>query len=367
MRVPVGNLKLLGLSGGDLATTAPIVSAEKEVQPKPLRCLILANAKAGSVRSLRTRLLLFGSRCWQKMLFKREPVDCDSQPECVPMLARCASTCGIEAHVEVIPAPHQIPERIRTAEHQGYDVVVAAGGDGTVHSIAQGMVHSNLRMGIIPMGTANNIARVLGLPLKMEDAMAVLASGEVHNIDVGRVAGTYFLEAAGVGLFADAFAAFGKDEPRKWQVFRLLKVLGPMLWNPPIRNLELKLDGVAEKDAAIWIAVSNSSYIGDNMPLAPEASLEDGQFDVIIVGAMDRVELLQFGIALARGKHLSLPKVRGARAKIISIERVHRGHRALPVHADAEIVGFTPTLLETLRGAIQMIVPQPEDAVPITP
>jgi diacylglycerol kinase family enzyme len=207
------------------------------------------------------------------------------------------------------------------------------------------------------MGTANNIARVLGLPLDLEGAMNVIAQGNVKSIDVGRVSGQYFLEAAGVGLFADAFAAFGKDEPRKWQVIRLLKVLGPMLWNPPIRNLELKLDGVAEKDAAIWIAVSNSAYIGDNMRLAPDASLEDGQFDVIIVGAMDRIELLHFGLALARGKHLGLPKVRGARAKAISIERVHRGHRALPVHADAEIVGFTPTLLETVPGAIQVFAP----------
>ena len=324
---------------------------------QPHRCLILANAKAGSTRSLRDKMAGFGLSLWRRATFQKERAHCDDVPECVPLLARAASASGIEAHVESIPPQHQIPERVRAAEQQGFDTIVAAGGDGTVHSLAQGMVNSRLRMGIIPMGTANNVARVLRLPMEMEEAMGVIARSKVMKIDAGRVAGRYFLEAAGVGLFADAFAAFGKEEPRKWQVFRNLRVLGPMMWNPPVRNLQLTLDGVAEKDAAVWIAVSNSSYIGDNMPVAPDASLEDGKFDVIIVGAMNRHELFQFTVALYRGRHLELPKVRRVRAKSISIQRVHRSHRPLPVHADAEIVAFTPTLLETVPGAIRMIVP----------
>ncbi len=333
---------------------------EMAVSPPPLRphrCLILANGKAGSIRTLRDKVTAVGLGVWRRATFQKEPIDCDQQPECIPVLAQAASTNGLEAHVESIPPPHQIPERVRAAEQQGFDTIVAAGGDGTVHSVAQGMVNSRLQMGIIPMGTANNVAHVLGLPMKVEEAMAVIARAKVQKIDVGRVSGRYFLEAAGVGLFADAFAAFGKDEPRKWQVLRNLRVLGPMLWNPPVRNLQLTLDGVAEKDAAVWIAVSNSSYIGDNMELAPDASMEDGKFDVIIVGAMARHELLQFTIALYRGKHLKLPKVRRVRAQSIAIERVHRSHRPLPVHADAEIVGFSPTLLETVPAAIRMVVP----------
>ena len=340
-----------------MTSRAPTESTESELIQRPKRCLVLANASAGGSRSLRTRLLAFVERCWRAVRIKREPTEIDVQPQCIPLLARCASACGIEAHVELIPPPHHIPERIRAAEHQGFDIVVAAGGDGTVHSVAQGMVHSSLSMGIIPMGTANNIARVLGLPLRMEDAMAVIARSKSRSIDVGRVAGQYFLEAAGVGLFADAFVAFGQEEPRKWQVFRLFRVLGPLFWNPMVRNLELRLDGVAEQDSAVWIAVSNSSYLGDNMPLAPDASLEDGEFDVIIVGAMNRQELFQFLWALFHGKHLALPKVRGVRAKSVGIQRVHHSHRPLPVHADAEIVAFTPALLETVPGAIKVIVP----------
>ena len=333
----------------EMPTAAPL--------SRPHRCLILANAKAGSIRTLHDKMTEFGLGLWRRVTFQKKPVICDEEPGCIPLLAQAASASGLEAHVESIPPPHQISERVRAAEQQGFDTVIAAGGDGTVHSLAQGMVNSRLQMGIIPMGTANNIARVLGLPLKVEEAMGVIARSKVRKIDVGRVAGRYFLEAAGVGLFADAFAAFGQEEPRKWQVIRILKVLGPMFWNPPVRNLQLTLDGVAEKDAAIWIAVSNSTYIGDNMPVAPGASLEDGQFDVVIVGAMNRQELAQFVASLYRGKHLDLPKVRRVRAKSIAIQRVHSSHRPLPVHADAEIVAFTPTLLETVPGAIRVIVP----------
>ena len=339
---------------------APTVMPELEPlqqSSRPHRCLILANAKAGSIVAPQQRVEGWLHQCWNRIIGHTEKVDCDLMPACMGMLAETASHVGLEANVEAVPAPDSLVERVRAAEKEGFDTIVAAGGDGTVHSVAQAMVNSSLRMGILPMGTANNVARVLRLPLDVTEAMKVIAEGHVRHIDVGRVAGKYFLEAAEVGLFADAFAAFGNDEPRKYQIFRLLKVLGPMFWNPPVRNLQLTLDGVVEKDEAIWIAVSNSAFIGDNMELAPGAKMEDGKFDVVIVGAMERHEVLQFALALHRGKHLELPKVRRVRASSVEIRRIHRSHRALPVHADAEIVGYTPTRLEVIAGSLRVLSP----------
>jgi YegS/Rv2252/BmrU family lipid kinase len=321
------------------------------------RCLILANARAGIIRSLRERLADLMRQGWNR-LRGESSLACGSPPGYMPFLAETATGSGIEACVEAVPLPHQLPARVRAAEQEGFDTVVAAGGDGTVHSVAQAMVHSSLCMGIIPMGTANNVARVLGLPLEVGMAMQVIATGQERRIDIGRVAGRFFLEAAGVGIFADTFVAFGKEEPRKYQIFRLLRILGPMFWNPPVRNLQLTLDGVAEKEQAIWIAVSNSAYIGDNIELAPGANLEDGQFDVIIVGAMNRRELLEFAIALYHGKHLDLPKVRRVCARTVEIRRIHRSHRPLPVHADAEIVAYTPTRMEVVPGALRVLIPR---------
>ncbi len=275
------------------------------------------------------------------------------------MLATAAAEAGLQANVESVPPPEQLPGLLRSAQAEGFDTIVAAGGDGTVHSIAQALVGSPLRLGVLPMGTANNVARMLGLPFDLAAALQVIASGLETQIDVGRVANTYFLEAAGVGLFADAFKAFGKDEPRKYQIGRLLRVIGPLFWNPPVRNLQLTLDGVVEKDQAIWISISNGAFLGDKMELAPGAHISDGKFDVIIVGAMNRGELLQFALALRKGRHLELPKVRRVHARTVEIRRIHRSHHSIPIHADAEIVAHTPALLEIVPGALRVLTPLP--------
>lgn len=322
----------------------------------PHRCLILANPKAGGI-SHREYL----SGWWQRCMSALGRKDPKAKEECVPetltMLAEAAAEAGLQANVEPVPPPERLADLVGSAQREGFDTIVAAGGDGTIHSVAQALVGSPLRLGILPMGTANNVARMLGLPFDLKEAFKVIVQGHETAIDVGRVADTYFLEAAGVGLFADAFEAFGGDEPRKYQIGRLIKVLGPMFWNPPIRNLQLTLDDMVEKDEAIWISVSNGAFIGDKMELAPGAHVSDGQFDVIIVGAMNRGELLQFAWALRQGRHLELPKVRRVHARSVEIRRVHRGHHPMPVHADAEIVAHTPARLEIVAGALRVLTP----------
>src|SRR5690242_20220870 len=107
--------------------TSPLV--EQPAATQPHRCLILANAKAGSIRTLKERLLETGLRYWHRLTFQAEPEHCDEPPQCIPLLAETASGCGIEAHVETIPPPERIAERCRSAEREGFDTVVAAGGD----------------------------------------------------------------------------------------------------------------------------------------------------------------------------------------------------------------------------------------------
>jgi diacylglycerol kinase (ATP) len=338
---------------GEIQTTA------SPLERPPRRCLILANPKAGGISS-REHLWGWTRRCLDALHRRRPDAAIECVPETLTMLAVAAAKAGIQANVEAVPPPEDLPGLIRSVQSEGFDTIVAAGGDGTIHSVAQALVGSPLRLGILPMGTANNVARMLGLPFDLPAAMKIIAEGQETRIDVGRVAHTYFLEAAGVGLFADAFAAFGKDEPRKNQIGRLLRVIGPLFWNPPVRNLQLTLDGVVEKDEAIWISISNGAFLGDKMELAPGAHISDGLFDVIIVGAMNRRELLQFAIALRQGRHLELPKVRRVHARTVELRRVHRSHHPLPIHADAEIVAYTPALLEIVPGALCVLTPVPK-------
>src|SRR4051812_18717529 len=91
---------------------------------RPHRCLILANAKAGQILSLFDRCSDFGQTLWRRFLNPSAPIECDEEQKCVPIPARTASASGRDAHVEETPPPHQIPERIRAAEVQGYDSIV---------------------------------------------------------------------------------------------------------------------------------------------------------------------------------------------------------------------------------------------------
>jgi diacylglycerol kinase (ATP) len=323
------------------------------------RCLILANVRAGTL--LRREYMAEGGMLGRWIRSRRRPISHDPPllPSSLPMLARMAAAAGLEADVEPVPAPAEIPQLVREAGKQGYDTIVAAGGDGTVRSVAQALVHSPLRLGILPLGTANNVAHALKIPFGLEAAMQALATGGETRIDVGWIGSEYFLEGAGVGLFADALQAFGAQEPRPYQVLRLLRVLGPIFWNLKKRTLALKIDGVEQLQDAIMVVVANGAYLGEGVPLAPNAALTDGLFDVVIIGAMTRMEMLRFALAAPRGQHLNLPGVRVTQAQTVEIRRIHSAHRPLPVHADDHIAAHTPVRMDVLPGVLRVILPSP--------
>ncbi len=269
--------------------------------------------------------------------------------DCLQYLQAAVERVGLNAQVQAVPPPEALPAAIRAGQRAGYDTIVAAGGDGTVRTVAQGLVGTPLRLGILPMGTDNNFARALGLPFALE--------GRERRVDVGRIGGEYFLEAAGVGLFADAIQAFGPREPRRYEVLRVVKVLAPLYWCLRARRLVLTLDGVRQEEEAVMVTAANSAYLGAGMALAPGASLSDGLLDVVILGALCRWELLRFGRALLRGSHLELPKVRRVQAKTVEIRSKWRLGRPLPVHADDHIAGHTPARLEVVPQALRVLVP----------
>ena len=154
-------------------------------------------------------------------------------------------------------------------------------------------------------------------------------------------------------------ALLGKEELRPYQIRRIVRVAAPLWLNLSARTLKLTLDGIAQSEEAVLVAVSNGAYLGEGMPIAPDARLNDGLFDVVIVGPMTRRELPKFARALWNGSHLSLPNVRVAQAQRVEIRRVDGRLRPLHVHADDRIVGETPAHFEVLCGALRIFAPAP--------
>lgn len=265
---------------------------------------------------------------------------------------------GLDARVETAPAPAQLRSRLQTVASEGFDTVVAAGGDGTVRPMAQALVTSPLQFGILPVGTANNFAHSLGIPLTLEGGLQVLRDGRPQKVDVGRMGPEYFTEAAGIGLFANLIAAFGPSGPSVAQWLKCLRIVGPMFWNPPGYHLKLVLDGVPYEKDVTMVSVCNSNFLGKRWLIAPEALLNDGLFDVVIVGALSRGELLGFLTSVLRGRDLTFSKVTLVRAKTVEISRVREGRRPLPVHTDDHIGTHLPARLEVVPGGLTVIAVQ---------
>ena len=326
-------------------------------------CLILANPKAGAL-SRYERLARLRAKLSSEIGFLPPPKSEWAVPASLELLTEAAQRAGVIAAVEVAPPFPELAQRLHRASREGIDTVVAVGGDGTARAFAQTLLQyelaDRLALGILPLGTANNVAHSLNIPFDLDGAMRVLAEGSEQSIDVGKVGDDCFLEAAGIGLFADALHGFGDEEPRAWQIRRLLNVLGPLFWNPRARTLQITLDNQLERDEAILVTVANGPYLGEGFALAPNASLTDGLFNVIIVGALSRSELFAFARAVLRGTHLELSHVRRVQAQRVEIRRVHRSHRPLPVHADDHIAAYTPATITLVPHALRVLVPPSE-------
>lgn len=239
--------------------------------------------------------------------------------------------------------------RISDAIEHGVTTIVAAGGDGTVRSIAFQLLGRDVALGILPLGTAMNVARSLGIPLDLDGAAAVLAAGHVRPMDVGEVRGQPFLEIASIGLGAEVLAgATHVSEGRLHVAFDLVRTA----LRYRRTRVRLQLDGREVRSRALSIAVANGRFTGRGLELAPDASLDDGRFDVLVFEGFGPIGL---GVHLARvllGRKRD-ERIRRYRAATVRIS----SHRPLPVRADSQDLGSTPASLVTRRAALRVIGP----------
>jgi diacylglycerol kinase (ATP) len=271
---------------------------------------------------------------------------------------------GIHADIAETEYPRHATELAKAAIKEGYDVVIACGGDGTVGEVATGLIGSKVTLGILPLGSANNVARMMHVPFVLEEAAKLLRLGEVRDVDVGRCNGSYFLETAGVGLDAALFPILNRVD--KGEYVRLIDAARTLLRFRP-RSVTLLLDGRAIRSRALVVLVANGPYWGYNIPLAPEAKVDDRKFDVVVFRNFSKTDFLRHVIAsiFARGaipdaatahgrnRRIRNPNIRTYRAKRVEVFTSRR--RPWPVHADAQARGKTPATIEVVPGALRVI------------
>ena len=234
---------------------------------------------------------------------------------------------------------------------RGYDLVVAAGGDGTVGVVATELLGSDVALGILPLGSVMNVARSLGIPRDLDAAADILATGVVRTIDVGEVNGRPFFEAGSVGMNAAMFRAAQSFEQGDWTAIART-VWVAFRYRPARMSIDLDDDQIRSR--ALMVTVSNGPYTGAGMTVAPDARLDDGRFDVRVFRRLSKLRLLRHLVSIAFGRYRYAPEVDSYRSRVVRID----GASPLPARADSRDLGSTPIEFRTRPAALRVVTPR---------
>lgn len=241
------------------------------------------------------------------------------------------------------------------AAAEGVAVVVAVGGDGTVNEVASALVHTPTALGIIPCGSGNGLARHQRIPMKVKGAVDVLNHGVVRALDYGTINGRAFFCTCGVGF--DAFVSMKFAEGGKRGFLSYIEKTLREGVRYKSETYTLKYDGQDEEQEAFLIACANASQYGNNAYIAPEASMEDGLMDVIILKPFYTIQAPQVIMQLF---NKSLPHNPHVQVKRLSHLQIHRPSSG-GVHIDGDPIMMGQDIdVKIHHGQFNMLVsPQP--------
>ena len=244
---------------------------------------------------------------------------------------------------------------------QGHDVIVAAGGDGTVNEVVNGIGASGALLGVLPLGTVNVFARELRIPLRLAAAWQVIEQGTTRSLDLAQAEfggqRRWFVQLAGIGLDAHAVRSVS------WE---LKKRIGPLsyVWAALkiMRRDHVELAVVADGGAVVQhgaaVFVGNGRFYGGPFRLFPSAQLDDGKLDVCIFESTHLLSVLRYSLGLLRGAH---PELRGV-IYFQAAEVTCRAASAVPFQLDGEDAGDTPVRFTVKPRALRVLAPNIKQA-----
>ncbi|QRP49984.1 diacylglycerol kinase family protein [Amycolatopsis sp. FDAARGOS 1241] len=252
---------------------------------------------------------------------------------------------------------------MRSSHAEGLDVLVVLGGDGAAHQGVQFCADHDVALGLIPSGTGNDFARALGTPpdtIRATDALAAaLRAGTRRRLDLGRTGAAWFATVLCSGFDA---AVNARANSLRWPAGPLrydVAILAELAAFKP-RPVTLRTDEETLELDATLVAVGNTPYYGGGVPICPRATPDDGLFDVTIIGAAGRLQLLRLLPGLRTGAHLDHPAVRTLRTRTLSIDGPQTPESAgWPAYADGESQGSTPVTATCVPGALTVVAPTP--------
>lgn len=263
---------------------------------------------------------------------------------------------GYEASAYATKSKGDATRGARKAVRRRFDLVIAAGGDGTINEVINGLAEREFRptLGVLPLGTTNDFARAVNIPRDIAKACDVLCEGIEMPIDIGKANSHYFVNIAGGGKLTE----LSYDVPSK-----LKTVLGQLAYYikgiemlPSLRPTKVKIEydeHTFSGDIMLFL-VSNTNSVGGFERIAPNARLDDGLFDLLILKETNLADFIRLASLASRGEHMNDPKVIYAQASRIKVESAEK----MQLNVDGEYGGVMPGEIINLRRHLRLMVPK---------
>ena len=273
-----------------------------------------------------------------------------------PAVARYLQELGLPVQVLNSTGPGDVRRKLRSALAERPRVVIAAGGDGTVHEAVNGWMEAGggAPLAVVPVGTGNDFVKMLDASHDWREACWRAARGETRFVDVGKCNEFYFANGLGIGFDAQvALEANHIDWIRGNAIYgiALAKILVLKHSRPRVK---VEHDGERFETDITLLTINNGKVEGGAFVMAPDAEIDDGLFDVVVAKGMGRLGILQLLPQVLKGEHMSHPKVMQFRTAKLSVA----SDTPLPIHADGELTysGATKLEIEVLPKKLEVVV-----------
>lgn len=280
---------------------------------------------------------------------------CDAAMVEETLARECAAT-GVSCEIHHTTGNEDVPAIVHQACKRGYRIIAAGGGDGTVSAVASALVNSRIPLGVLPVGTANLFARELGIPLELEAACRLLATGSHKRaIDAMRVGDTAYISHISLGIYSKIAEKTSAAAKRYFRQLAYIWNAMPELLGRHSWRFTMIIDGKTYRVRASFIMIANVGGLGAGaLRWGPDIEPDDGRVDICVVRAHTLTDYLLFMWHVIIGEHKKAP--------ITTYLYAHRHievvtKKRLPVRGDGEIIGQSEVKIEILPRAVQVLVP----------
>ena len=253
-------------------------------------------------------------------------------------------------------------EIVRARLQDGFDLAVAAGGDGTVSDVIEGLAGTSIPLGIVPTGTGNLVARDLGIPNEIDDAVGLIAGApRSRKIDAMKIGKRLFVLNVSVGYSASVILGTTQVNKHRFGRIAYLGTMIAKIFTSRPRRIDVTADGIEHEYRAFEVAIMNCGMLAKMVyPKGPEIRIDDGQLDVFVLGLKTIRDYPRYVFGLLRGRSTDFVSRYIKAERLVAI----RSDVPLPVQADGDIIGTTPIEVELLPGAVTVLVPEEPMIVP---